>query len=1145
MRQPKESKPPDLEPGFSVIYSNRMEVLREVAVRWIRKHPLPPLEDEVIIVESNGMAQWLKLALADDKGLGISAAVSFQFPSRFLWQAYRAFLGPDIIPHESPYDKGPLKWRLMRLLNGLKDENRFPDFAQFLSDDPDGIKRYQLACRLADLYDQYQVYRADWLLDWTKGRDQIRNRNGKPKPIPSPHGWQAHLWRLIQRDVPEPERETSRSHLHGRFIDAARDFSLKDRLFCHRVIVFGISALPQQTLEALHALGRHMQILFFVLNPCRHYWADIPEANPLLAAWGKQGRDSIGLLCQYDDRGETFGCGFSEIDLFEEIEQEEKSGPLLQQVQQAILDLKSPPRASGKKGSVSALDHSITFQQAYSRQREVEILHDHLLFLFKERPELTPRDIIVMTPHIDMYTPHVESVFGNLSHGDPRFIPFTIADKPDGSGSTLIGAFEKLLHLPTSRISQSDLLDLLQVPAFRLRFGLEAEDILKLKRWIDGAGIRWGLNEAHRTTFDLPHGINENTWFFGLRRMFLGYAVGKGNPWHHIEPYDEIGGLEAELIGPLHSLYTCLEKHLHALNQPAAPKVWHHRMTAMINDFFLPSTSSDQLSRNLIQDMLNGWMRDCLNAGLEESLTLGVVRDALLSVIKDRNISQRFLVGMVNFCTLMPMRAIPFDIVCLLGLNDGEYPRGKAPEYFDLMARPGFRRPGDRSNREDDRYLFLEALISARKELYISYVARSATDNSQRMPSVLVSQLRDYLAEGWEIKRDASPLPDRLTCLHPLQPFSRAYFLPGEDRKIFTHSKEWRKMLDPVKEESPPERLSEAFIDIGPGFTQLADCLKNPVKCFFSQRLKVHFDQKGSATHNQEPFSLDGLSPFKQGRRLLKAGLSAPSPKWREAVHDAAQRLQWTGELPPGSFGPLSAHALTEPVIKMLERHHRLLADHPHPYAPLEIRFPFDIVGCDRNMLEDWLDGLRSDQSERPTPEDLHFMRWTFFPIDILDAKKNMARPESLLDLWVRHLAGCAKSIDLTSILIAPDGLITLPPLHPDKASAHLTEIVAFWWHSLHQPLPVTAKTAFAYLKTLSAHNGDDGHERAYEAARKAYEGDGYHYFGELGFGDGIYLKRCFPDFRALWRFQKGLFRTFSNKIYEPLLTDLQTDASP
>ncbi|MCP4577252.1 MAG: exodeoxyribonuclease V subunit gamma [Deltaproteobacteria bacterium] len=1177
LSHPTHKKVAELPPGFSVIHSNRMEDLRRLAIQWVRRHPLAPLENEVFIVQSNGMAQWLKLALAETNGCGISAAVSFQLPARFLWQAYGAVLGQEEIPSNSPYDKAPLKWRLLRLLKRLSHKKRFSAISRFLSHDPDSIKRYQLACRLADLYDQYQVYRADWLEDWTNSRDQLRNAHGKPAPLPFEQHWQAELWRLIQSDMPYPVRHTDRSSLHRRFLKAARTLSERDHTLPRRIIIFGVSTLPGQALEALHALSGHCQVLFFVHNPCRFYWADIledrellkfeqvrhfthtgdpnkthPESlqhtvNPLLASWGKQGRDYIGLLYGYD-RPEAYRKRFEEIDLFDDFAPKDKDAPLLSRVQQAILDLTPLPGTHEKKSTISPIDRSITFIMAYSRQREVEILQDQLLELFKGSPNLKPKDIIVMAPDIDVYTPHIESVFGNLSRQDPRFVPFAIADGPDRAGLPMLRALEKLLHLPTLRLTQSDILDLLQVPAFRHRFGLGENDLQKLQIWIDGAGIRWGLDATQRTAFDLPRDIDENTWASGFRRMLLGYAVGTGESWRDIEPYGEIGGLEAELIGPLHLIINQLEKHWQALKSPGLPEVWYDRILTLINDFFLPTDSNDLLIRRLLEDITSSWRKDCMDAGLEEPLSVAVVRDALLGALKDQNMSQRFLVGMVNFCTLMPMRAIPFKMVCLLGMNDGEYPRSAPPKDFDLMAAPGLFRPGDRSRREDDRYLFLEALLSARETLRISYIARNVNDNSARMPSVLVSQLRDYLAGGWQIETtpwnqeetDSTPdLLDHLTCLHPLQPFSKAYFLSPGSRDLFTHAGEWRRMLDPRETRSDQDRLGPAQIHTGPGLSQLIRCLKNPVKCFFNERLNVYFDDTGTITQNRESFTLDGLSPFNQGKMLLNAGLAVPDSEGTEgvykAVHRAAQRLQHTGELPPGGFGPLSAKALAEPVLQMLEHHQRLARDYPHPCPPVEIRFPIRIDGCNCQVLEDWLDGLRAKKPGQYT-------RWTFYPKDILDSKNRISRLDSLVDLWVRHLAGCAQEMSLTSILVAPDGLAELPPLHPGKAGKWLDDIIRFWWQGLQQPLPVTAKTALAYVKILFSNDGEEALMKAQEAARKAYEGDGYNFQGELGYTDSVYLKRCYPDFDVLWRAEDNRFKTLAGQIYKPIMETIWND---
>ncbi|MEJ2661738.1 MAG: exodeoxyribonuclease V subunit gamma, partial [Desulfobacteraceae bacterium] len=868
MRNQPASSETTLPPGFSIIHSNRLESLREVVVRWVRRHPLQPLENEVFLVQSNGMAQWLKLALAGDDGCGIGAALDFQLPARFLWSAYRAVLGEEEIPRESPYDKPRLTWRLLRLLPELLDLEGFEGPARFLAGDRDMRRRYQLAVHLADLFDQYQVYRADWLEEWIAGRDRLGDGRGGFTALDREQAWQAELWRRIRTDVPAQMRGLSRAELHRRFVRATDRLERRPDGLPRRIMVFGISSLPLQALEALHALSRLCQVLLFVHNPCRHYWADVVEdrellriegarharkggvpadldlealhqhVNPLLAAWGKQGRDYIGLLYGYDQPAQYQDRFGGAIDLFGDALAGEGPGSLLAQVQQAVLDLTPLPAMPEQRKAVAAGDRSIQFHGAHSRQREVEVLQDRLLAFFEEIPGLRPRDIIVMTPDVDAYAPNIEAVFGSRRPEDPRHIPFSIADRPERAGAPMRTALETLLHLPESRLTVGDLMGLLEVPAFRARFGLAEEDLPGLHRWIEGAGIRWGLNAEQRLQFDLPEGLDLNTWDFGLRRMLLGYAVGAGGPWREIEPYDEIGGLEAGRVGPLAMIVETLAAHRAALALPARVDTWCRRILALADDCFAPATDRDRLTRSRLEEVLEQWQDACRDAGLEEALPLAVVREAVLGAMNASSLSQRFLGGMVNFCTLMPMRAIPFKVVCLLGMNDGEYPRSRPPLDFDLMAGPGRYRPGDRSRREDDRYLFLEALLSARDVLYISYIGRSVRDNTPRVPSVLVGQLRDYLDGGWTAE-DAShrQVTEVLTLQHPLQPFSEAYFRPDREAGLFTYAGQWRAVLD-APEQAPdagplPPAVWEGPLSLDP----LIRFLKNPVQAFFNQRL--------------------------------------------------------------------------------------------------------------------------------------------------------------------------------------------------------------------------------------------------------------------------------------------------------------------
>ncbi|WHS61057.1 exodeoxyribonuclease V subunit gamma [Pseudomonas sp. G2-4] len=1130
-----------LNPAFMVVHGNRLDELRSLVISLMRRYPLAPLENEIALVQSNGIAQWLKLALAEDPqdddtgGCGIAAAIDVQLPGSFMWQLYRTVLGRDEIPAKSLLDKAPLTWRLMRLLPQLIEQPHFEPLRRFLTHDTDLRKRYQLSERLADLFDQYQVYRADWLEDWAEGRHQTRTVRGEMKALAPANCWQAELWRALLLDVGEKGMAQSRAGVHQRYLERINSLESAPQGLPARVIVFGISSLPAQALEALAGLSRFSQVLLCVHNPCRHHWADIvadkdllrhqykrqarkagmpvvldpqtlhQHAHPLLAAWGKQGRDYINLLDSYDDPN-SYRSVFRDgrIDLFSD----GNPTTLLSQLQDDILELR-PLNETREHWPVvdTEQDRSIRFHVAHSAQREVEILHDQLLAHFSADLTLRPRDIIVMVPDIDSYAPHIRAVFGQLDRTDPRFIPFTLTDQGQRGRDPLLIAVEHLLKLPDSRFPVSEILDLLDVPALRERFGIDEADLPTLHRWIEGAGIRWGMSAEHRAGLGLPAELEQNSWHFGLRRMLLGYAVGRSDAYEGIEPYDEIGGLDAALIGPLVALLDALEVAHQELTQPASPQEWGSRLHDLTQLFFQASNEHDDYLLAQLEDLRETWLETCESVGLQDELPLTVVREAWLAGLDQGRLSQRFLAGAVNFCTLMPMRAIPFKLVCLLGMNDGDYPRAQPPLDFDLMGSD--YRPGDRSRREDDRYLLLEALLSAREKLYISWVGRSIRDNSERPASVLIGQLRDHLANGWQLADGSQDLLEALTQEHPLQPFSARYFHQGDE--LFSYASEWR-MLHDAQDQASQSQVLEPYVQEEPlGLGQLQDFLRNPVRHFFSQRLKVFFEAIEAPLADDEPFVLDALERYSLSDSLLEAALvRLDQSDLALAAH--AKRLQNSGLLPMAGFGECMQRELIEPLPDLLQRYQQLLALWPTPLVSA-VPVSLQLQGV---SVEGWLSGLHQRA-------DGAVLAITAIPNSIGSTKTR--KWHRLIRPWVNHLVACANGLSMTTALVASDDSLLLAPFEEDVAQRLLGDLLQAWQTGMRQPLPVAVKTAFAWL-------GQSDPAKADAAARKAYEGDGQTTEGERR--ESPALARQFADFDALTADET--FPDWCDALYRPLL---------
>ncbi|AMO24365.1 exodeoxyribonuclease V subunit gamma [Ramlibacter solisilvae] len=1135
-----------LTPGFMVVHGNHPEALCELMVAWMKAHPLAPLEDEVVLVQSSGIAQWLKLALAADVtagGAGVAAAVRTRLPAQALWDVYRAVLGREQVPPQSPFDKSQLPWWLMRLLPGLLAQPEFEPLRRFLDSDEDGRKKYQLAVRLADLLDQYQVYRADWLARWAQGEDVLALAGDERIALPEAMRWQPLLWRALLQDAKqEGKLAASRAQVHEDFLQAVGRWQGQAPAgLPRRVTVFGVSSLPAQTLEALAAVSRWSQVLLCVHNPCRHDWSHIVaerdvqrarrqqrrpglaragddalhlDTHPLLAAWGRQGRDFVRLLDEYDRR-DAYEAQFQAIDQRIDLFSSNPGDSLLRQLQDDILELRPLAETQSQWPPVAPHDSSIAFHIAHGPQREVEVLHDQLLKAFSEDPTLQPRDVIVMVPDITDYAAHIQAVFGPVEPGDARYLPFYIADQGQRQRDPLLGAIEQLLSLPESRLGASSVLDLLHVPALRARFGIDEDQLPLVRQWVDGANIRWGLHASHRGALDLPERIEGNSWAFGLRRMLLGYAVGEGEHWNGIEPMVDVGGLEAALLGPLVRLADALEKHWGELREPGAPEQWAQRLQQLLDDFFEAADgTADGLTLLRARAALQEWRQACEDAQLSEPLTLAVVRDHWLGRLEPQGLRQPFFAGGVTFASLMPMRAIPFRWVALLGMNDGDYPRSRPPMDFDLMARD--HRPGDRSRREDDRYLFLEALLSARDHLHLSWVGRSIQDNELRPASVLVAQLRDHLAAGWRLQGDpGQDLLAALTVEHRLQPFHPAYF-DGSSPRLFSYAGEWRRSL--AAGELPPAApgvLAPPANGRAITLKQLGDFLKNPARAFLRQRLRIHFGDDDPVTRDEEPFDLDGLENWQLQDELIRAQKAAVDTGGgrEEALAAALARITRRGDLPHGAFGAQVLAQLEEPMPKLFEAYVEQLQRWPQVLAdePLE----WSAAGDDPLQLHDWLTGLRTNEAgER--------CRLVLASTGIVSGRNQAWRLEQLLPHWAAHLAGHLGGAGMTTVILSKAGQALLPPLPPESVQAWWAALLQAWDEGMRRPLPFAPQPAMAWLKADAA-----------DAAQEAEKAHAEELKRDLSFA------RAYPDFDALW--DEGAFVTWIDRLLRPLRDQLRT----
>jgi exodeoxyribonuclease V gamma subunit len=1069
-----------------------MELLVEQLAALVREPLGSPLTPEIVVVQSRGMERWVSMELA--RRNGISGNVHFPFPNTFMEAAFQAVTPGLSVP--SPFDPDVLSLRIMGIIEEHCDRPDFKTLRHFLTEDPRGVKRYQLSRKIADLFDQYLVFRPEMIERWEAGKIEDSEH----------HRWQAQIWRELAQLTPGLHRVAQRRLL----AEAVRSGARSPGALPQRVALFGVSYLPRFHLEIFAELSRVVDVHVFCMNPCREYWADIvseravhklqrrigdsetdenrlhlERGNRLLASLGTLGRNFLDMLAEfYSLQAEEFV--------------EPDGSSLLSRLQSDILNLRDPQPDLG----LSA-DASIRIHACHSPMREVEILQDQLLAMFEEDPQLRPGDIIVMTPDIEAYAPFISAVFGAQSTSRPR-IPFAIADRGPHRESSCLRTFFNLLDLRDSRFGAGEVLRLLESPGVLKRFRLEDVHRSRLEQWIRAVRICWGEDTITQRSLGLP-AHPHNTWRAGIERLLLGYALPSQDTevFHGIRGYNAIEGRDARVIGTFLDFLEQVFAFSARLRQSRQMDAWRDDIRDMLSAFFADD-DGDQPDLQRIRRMLDEMADAGASAGFTAEVPVDVVRLFLSERLDGEGAGRGFMAGGVTFCSMLPMRTIPFKVVCLIGMNHDAYPRESRQLTFDLIAQAP--RPGDRSRRNDDKYLFLESLLSARRRLYISYVGQSIQDNSPLPPSVVVSELIDALQTGYGLNLDHAD--GRLVTRHRLQAFSADYFQEGSG--LFSYSVEDMQACAAAAAATSPqpfvpgpvpltteEEAAWRRLDLG----MLASFFGNPAKFFVRSRLGVRFEPPEAVASDSEPFALEGLERFHVGSRLLDQRLKGFRS---EEVFSA---LRADGRLPHGAMGEVEFRELWDEVDRFARRLEVL-----RPAAsPTTVDERWDIAGF---SLAARITG-RFDNG---------CLRYRFGKL----------RAKDHLELWLQHLALCLAAPgkgQCESVLICTDRTLRLERIADSLAV--FEELLGIYRQGLERPLCFFPKSSLEYTRTLRTSSSQS---RALGSARNIWDGSESH----AGESSDPYYRRCFEAIDPL-----GMeFRELSRRVFDPLLDRARRERS-
>src|SRR5579885_994529 len=1065
-------------------HGNRLERLADELARLLADDPPPPLTPETVVVQSHGAARWLQWRLAD--ALGVCANVRFPFPAEFIWGLFRAVLTD--LPEIPRYSPPVLTWRIMDALAGLPHDEAHAPLSAYLEADggrDDERRRFELAGRIADVFDQYLLFRPDWIRAWERGGDG---------------DWQARLWRRL---VAGGRREHW-VHAHDACLRALEDEPASTAL-PRRVSLFGLPALTPSYLEVVERLARRIDVHLFLLNPCRQYWGAIanereqarqsgaraPAAlhleagHALLASLGRPAREFIDAVLELPG---------TEHEYFEA----PSATSVLHVLQADILDLRDRGAvAEFPPLPVAAADESLQIHACHGPVREVEVLHDRLLAMFESAARdgraLAPADVLVITPDLRTYAPYVDGVFGAAV--DARHIPYRVLDRGAARRGLLIDVFFMLLELPDSRLTAEAVLAPLETPALQRRFDLDDDDLTQLRRWASETNIRWAWDDGHRRRLGLP-ATQAHTWRAGLDRLLLGFAMTGDDrqPCHGILPHADIEGDNARVLARFLAYLDTLLAFRERLAPPRRIAAWMETLSALLRNFFEAGVDEDdEETLQTLREAAAGMARDAALAGYDGAVGAGVVGMELKRRLA-LSAGGAPAGGGVTFADMTSMRGLPHRVICLIGMNDRAYPRLDRRPDFDRMA--GHRRRGDRARRDEDRYLFLETLLAARECFYISYVGGDQRTNESLPPSVLISELLDVLRTGFTV--DGGPAgPERFVTRHPLQAFSPRYF-DGRDPRLYSYRAEICVPPAPAGAPARPPLLTSA-LPLGDEdwrevtLRDLVHFFRNPARFLLERRLGIDLREAAEELASDEPFAFEDYAGDDLRQRLTDLLLAG------RPLHELRAVAEALGGLPHGEVGERLFRRERDAALRFAERLRRRL----RPAATLAL--DLEIGGA---RLTGELTGVTEHGLQRHLARD-------------------RAHPVLLLECWIEHLAlGTRQSGVASGIHLLEDEIRLAPVGEPAKA---LGELLTLFREGLSKPLHFFPRAAFAF--DAAAAKGND----ALAAARREWEGGEYH----RGEGENAYYRLAFGD-TPVDRILDDSFAALARRVCEPLRRHLE-----
>jgi exodeoxyribonuclease V gamma subunit len=1001
--------------------------------------------EELVVVPARGVERWLSQRLSRVLGRGVGAdgvcaGVSMRSPRSLIAELTGT-------AESDPWSPDAMTWPLLAVIDRSMDEPWCATLATHLGHVDDGLniaeaelrrgRRYAVARRIAGLFASYAAQRPRLLADWSAGEPT----DGAGSVLDLDLEWQPILWRalttLVDADPPDVR--------HRKTVERLRESAIG---LPPRLSLFGYTRLSATDIELLEALSVNHELHLWLPHPSDTLWralsgirgrgprvGDVSHqkaAHPLLATLGRDLRELQGCL----------PTGYAED---EDLGAAELPDTLLGRLQS---DLHANEVRPGSR-VLAEDDRSVQVHSCHGPARQIDVLREVLLGLLADDPTLEPRDILVMCPDIEAYAPLIVAGFGLgdvVPGGHPAHrLRVRLADRALNQTNPLLGVAAQLLALAGGRGTASEVLNFANAEPVRSRFGFTDDDLDTVTSWVRESGVRWGFDQRHRSPYGLDQFL-QNTWRFGIDRVLSGVVMSDDSrAWIGTTlPLDDVGSNRVELAGRLAEFVDRLAGAVDALSGVRPLADWLGALRDGVTNLTRADGDDGWQGRQLIREFAG--VLAAADSRADIPLRLSDIRTLLGDHLAGRPTRVNFRTGTLTVCTMVPMRSVPHRVVCLVGLDDGAFPRLGLVDGDDVLAR--LPMTGERDIRSEDRQLLLDAICAATEKLVITYTGANEHTGAPRPPAVPLMEVLDALD-----RTTTAPVRDHIVVHQPLQPFDIKNVTPGAlgiPNQPFTFDPSVLLAAKAALGERPEP---SAFISAPlpePEHTdvsvaELLTFFRDPVRGFF-RALDVTLPWDVDGVQDAMPVEVDALAEWGVGDRMLNDILRGMHP-------DAAAHAEWRrGTLPPGRLGVRKAKEIlghaTE--LALAARKYRTSASAAHDV---------DIELGDGRRLTGTVAGVYGD-------------RVVFVTYSKLGGKH-------LLEAWIRLLALTAgvpgQPWSAVCIGRAKRGAAAVerhlgPPA--GAATEVLRGLVDLYDAGRREPLPLPVKTSYAWAEAR-LHGGD------------------------------------------------------------------------